>query len=41
MGQYFLTIYFIAFEFIVSSGLNSNFNNFFEILSISAFFSID
>ena len=33
MEQYFLTKYFIAFEFIVVSDLNSNPNNLIEVLS--------
>ena len=33
MEQYFLTIYFIAFEYIVVSDLNSNPNNLIEVLS--------
>ena len=33
MEQYFLTKYFIAFEFIVASDLNSNPNNLIEVLS--------
>ena len=33
MEQYFLTIYFIAFEYIAVSDLNSNPNNLIEVLS--------
>ena len=33
MEQYFLTIYFIAFEYIVVSDLNSNPNDLIEVLS--------
>ena len=33
MEQYFLTKYFIAFEFMVVSDLNSNPNNLIEVLS--------
>ena len=41
IGQYFLTKYFMAFDFNVSSNLNSNPNTLIEIFSIRAFLSID
>ena len=41
IGQYFLTIYYKAFYFIVVPNLNSNPNNRIEILFISVFQSID
>ena len=37
IGQYFLTIYFIGFDFILISDLDSDFNSFIEILSASGF----
>ena len=37
IGQYFLTMYFIAFDFIVLSDLKFNPNNFIEIYSLGFF----
>ena len=38
MGQYFLTIFFVAFDVVILSDSNSNFNNFIEV-HLSNFFS--
>ena len=38
MGQYFLTIFFVAFDVVILSDSNFNFNNFIEV-HLSNFFS--
>ena len=37
MGQYFLTIFFVAFDVVMLSDSNSNFNNFIEVHLLNFF----